>query len=119
MRLRVVDGTHEIFVPPLSENPLQVDIDVGGSHRIALRLVGFEGPLLLGLVDLSKVVDAGLRSGGFARAQVVRNGYGGQESHDGHHNHNLDERETCLITFHWTDFAWRRAGLWIFAHTLH
>ena len=67
----------------------------GGHGRGGPGLI-LERPLLDGAVNLTEVVDARilLRSG--AGADEVRDGDGGQEADDSHHDHDFDECEALL-----------------------
>ena len=51
-------------------------------------------PLLLGAVNLAKVVDAGVHLGLGASLYEVGNGNGRQQADDGHDNHDFNQRES-------------------------
>jgi len=53
--------------------------------------------LLLGTVNLTKVVDTGVLLGRAAGANEVRDRDGGQHTDDGNHDHNFQEREAGLV----------------------
>ena len=77
------------------------------------RGLGFQGPLLLGTVDLAQVVDAGVLLRGRAGAHEVGDGDGGQQADDGHHDHDFHQREARLfdgIEFHSFEFSFAFAA---------
>jgi hypothetical protein len=88
----------------------QVGLDLAG-HRGGSQVLGvFQRPALLGAVDLTEVVDAGIRLRSGAGAREVGNRDGCQETDDGNHYHDFYQREpriswlvefhNCLLTFH-------------------
>ena len=59
----------------------------------------FQGPLLLGTVNLTEVVDAGILLRGGAGANEVGNRDGGQETDNGHDDHDFHQREALFAGF--------------------
>ncbi|MDB6125042.1 MAG: hypothetical protein JWQ71_4035, partial [Pedosphaera sp.] len=81
----------------------QVGLHIGDVRRGGRGGLGFQGPLLLGPVQLAQVVDAGVLLRGRAGAHEVGDGDGRQQTDDGHHDHDFHEREArfgYLIEFH-------------------
>jgi len=72
------------------------------------ELVSLECPLLLGTVNLPQVIDTRIFLRGGTRAHEVRNRDGGQQSNDGHNDHDFHQREARfarLIDSHTALFA--------------
>jgi len=77
----------------------------GSSRPCAAR---FQRPLVLGTIDLAKVVDTSIFLRGGARPNKIRDRDGSQEADDRHNDHDFYEREarfTGGLTFHITYFT--------------
>lgn len=61
------------------------------------RLFGFQRPLLLRTIDLAEVVDASIHLGRGARFHEVGNRDRGQETDDGHNDHDFNERKARVL----------------------
>ena len=75
---------------------LDVGRDISRRRLVASRLLGFQGILVNGRVQLTHVVDAGIRLRGGTRFHEVRNRNRRQQADDGHNDHDFDEREARL-----------------------
>lgn len=76
-----------------------IRLNSGGSRtqprgRLAAGLTVFQRPLLLGAVNLAKIVDAGVGLRGLARPNVIGNSYRRQQADDRHNDHNLYQRKS-------------------------
>ena len=71
----------------------QVWRDVRRADIGAGRLLVFQRPLLNSAVKLTEIVNAGILLRCDACLDEVRNRDCGQKADDGHHNHDLDQRE--------------------------
>ena len=83
------------FVP----NVFRGAIQISRSRRVGTGFFVFQGPGRFGAFDLFKVGNAGRPLAGGAGLDEVRNGNGGQQANDGHHNHDFHQRETSATDF--------------------
>jgi hypothetical protein len=73
--------------------------------RLKIRLIGngvarlfvFQGPLLLGTINLPEIIDARILLAPFSGPHEVWNGYAGQESDDCHYDHYFYQRKSGRI----------------------
>jgi hypothetical protein len=82
---------------------LDVHRHVSRTGNVRIRLLVLQGSLLLGVVNLAQVVNAGILLGRVARPDEVRDRDGGQQADDGDHNHDFHEGEArlaCHSHFH-------------------
>ena len=86
-----------------------VQLDVGGEvtgiiDRGTSGFTGFQGEFIGGGINLAEVVDASIGLGGRTGFHKVRNRDGGQQTDDGHDDHDFNQGETrftdVLIRFH-------------------
>ena len=76
---------------------------IGGDRTISGSFLVFQRPLLLRAINLAKVVYAGIFLSRRAGFHEVRNGDRGQQTDDGHHDHDFHQGETRLtggLNFH-------------------
>jgi len=81
----------------------EVRLEVRTSRNRRGCLMLFQGPLLLGAVYQAQIIDAGIHLRSRARAHEIRNGDGGKEADDRHHDHYFHEGESpplCSFLFH-------------------
>ena len=88
---------------------VQLDVSRDGGDTgdgCARGLAGFQRPFIDGRVNLTEVIDAGVLLRFGAGTNEVGNRDCGQKADDGHHNHDLNQRETrpaslfdCLHVF--------------------
>ena len=77
----------------------EVGLQIAARGGAARNLLVFQRPLLLGAVNQTQIVDAGVLLRGRARAHEVGNGDRGQQTDDGHHNHDFNERKARLAIY--------------------
>src|ERR1017187_2292029 len=68
-------------------------------------MASFDSPCLLGSVNLTEVVDAGIGLCGLTGMDEIRNRNRGQQTNNGHHDHDFHECEARLagcVSFHTT-----------------
>jgi len=90
----------------------EVRLEVAAHGQAGGNLLVFQGPLLLGTIDQTQVVDTGILLGGRAGAHEVRNRDRGQKTDDGDDDHDFNERKArlaiCLSLHTYVSFlVWR------------
>ena len=91
----------------------EVGLDVSCPGRGRGGLFLFQGPFLLGTINLAQVVDAGVGLGRGTGMNEVGNRDGGQQTDDGHDDHDFDQGETRFASggdFHTIAFFFLRAA---------
>ena len=74
----------------------EIDSQRGFNHVVRAVLAVFQRPLLDRAVDQAEVVDAGIFASGFTSLDEVRDRDRGEETDDGHDDHDFNEREARL-----------------------
>jgi len=65
-------------------------------NRVRIRLLVFQSPLLASAINLLQVRDTGVLLGRRTGFHEVRDRNRGQQTNDGHHDHDFYQRETAL-----------------------
>ena len=92
------DGAYGVI--PLSRTDRQtaanVGRDIADGHRVSLKLLVFNGPLLFGRINLAEIVQAGFALGLDPGAHQIGDSHCSEETDDDHDDHDFDHRKSSL-----------------------